>query len=116
MSGILKNFVRILETSSKTVTTIFGDLLNGAWILLCKNIVSPGAYVVNRELGGVPINTEYRAGHPTKTGWGWSRALPLVIRYQFRNQKYGINLAEIIDSLDGIGIADCLKKAKLPLH
>jgi hypothetical protein len=26
------------------------------------------------------------------------------------------NLAEIIDSLDGIGIADCLKKAKLPLH
>ena len=37
-------------------------------------------------------------------------------RYQFRNQKYGINLAEIIDSLDGIGIADCLKKANLPLN
>ena len=37
-------------------------------------------------------------------------------RYQFRNQKYGINLAEIIDSLDKIGIADCLKKANLLLN
>jgi len=37
-------------------------------------------------------------------------------RYQFRNQKYEINLSEIIDSLDGIGILDCLKKENLPLN
>ena len=28
----------------------------------------------------------------------------------------GINLAEIIDNLDGIGIADCLKKANLSIN
>lgn len=37
-------------------------------------------------------------------------------RYQFRNQKYGSNLAEIVDSLNGISIADCFKNTDLPLN
>lgn len=37
-------------------------------------------------------------------------------RYQFRNQKYGSNLAEIVDSLNGISIVDCFKNTDLPLN